>query len=380
MERINRVGSRLQPTQVGFEIKNIESDRQNTPIILNPKTASFEDIAIWAERRRRLSPSTIEKRLRYARFMETHPCPVDFRNPSFENFIRHCDYREDIEGASPSALKHEWKTMRMFLQAYGISTESWPYRAPIRNETRPRVLPYPDTTRKFFYYEYSKDRYTTALYQYLFFLSYFIGWRIPSEICEMKLDDVHFEGRGRGSVIITETKKRRTKRIIFPEYFILDSKSHKSLANWLDRWRPRVVNQYSGDALFLWPSGRPVTRANLGQKLGEYGRLIWKDFRAYDLRHWCAIARLIETKVQHGTYDVEYVRNWLGHTKTNTTLTYVSHADQYYRQCPVSWIHTSLRVQGAPRAKSMIPNPELKRIDTTLCKVISRKDSGPGRI
>lgn len=357
MENIRPLSRRQLPTQVGFELK-IESDRRNTPITLDPKTASFEDIAIWAERRRRLSQSTIQKRLRYARFMETHPCPVDFRNPTFENFIRHCDYREEIEQATPGAMKHEWKTMRMFLQAYGIPLDTWPYRPPTSVLRKPRILPYPDTVRQFFYYDYTDDRYTNALYQYLFYLNFMIGWRVPSEICEMRLSDVHFDGKGRGSITITETKKRKSQRTIHPEYFILDSKSHKSLKNWIDKWRPRVENQYSEDALFLYSNGKPVTTRRVGHILSQQGKKIWPYFHPYDTRHWCATARLIETKIQSGSYDVEYVRNWLGHTTITTTQIYTSHADQYYRQCPVSWIHTSLRARGIVRVKSMHPSVE----------------------
>lgn len=69
-------------------------NRLECPIKLNPKEASFNDIAIHGILRQRLSESTVIKNLRYARFMEIHPIPVDFRNPDYENFIRHTDYRE----------------------------------------------------------------------------------------------------------------------------------------------------------------------------------------------------------------------------------------------------------------------------------------------
>jgi hypothetical protein len=95
-------------------------NRMDCPLQLNPHTATFNDIAIHALLRQRLNPSTIEKHLRYARFMETHSIPVDFRNPSFQNFLKHMDYREQIEQATPNALIHQWKAMQTFLKAYGI--------------------------------------------------------------------------------------------------------------------------------------------------------------------------------------------------------------------------------------------------------------------
>lgn len=94
-------------------------NRVDFPIILDPKAASFDEVAVHALLRQRIAKGTIIRNLRYARFMETHPCPVDFRNPSYKNFIRHMDYREQIEGSKWGALKHEWQAMRMFLKAYG---------------------------------------------------------------------------------------------------------------------------------------------------------------------------------------------------------------------------------------------------------------------
>ena len=86
-----------------------------------------------------------------------------------------------------------------------------------------------------------------------------IGWRTPSEICEMTVNDVIIDSKGRGSITITETKKRRSQRTILPENFILSSQSHKSIKNWIDHWRSKVENQYSGDSLYLQPSGKPLT-------------------------------------------------------------------------------------------------------------------------
>ena len=109
---------------VGAVIKNFDNlqkqfSRLDCPITLNPKIATFDDVALHALLRQRLSPGTVEKRMRYARFMEKHKVPVDFRNPSFENFVRHMDYREQT-GAGYAALRHEWDAMKMFLRAYGI--------------------------------------------------------------------------------------------------------------------------------------------------------------------------------------------------------------------------------------------------------------------
>ena len=251
-------------------------NRLSCPIRLNPKEATFDDVAMHALLRQRLSPSTVEKNLRYARFMETHPVvPVDFRNPNYENFIRHMDYREQVEGATPNALANEWKAMLMFLRAYGIPR--WDYKLPPVPHSHKRMLPYPNTVNRFFNYRYSDDPYENALYQYLFFHSFLIGWRVPSEIVSMTVDDVVLDG-DMGYLIVTETKKHRSQRTLIPEKAIMTSRVHKSFKNWIDYWRPKVENQYSGNALYLWPSGRPVTVRKLGQKLSKHGKKVWRHF------------------------------------------------------------------------------------------------------
>jgi len=316
-------------------------NRIDCPITLNPHDSTLLDVGIWAYFERRLSVSTIEKRLRYARFMQNHRVPVDFQHPTYQNFRNHMAYREQVEQASANALIHEWKTMRMFLQAYGIAI--WPYKPPIAPKHKRRVIPFPDKVREFFYHNYSDDSYETSLYQYLFYHSFLIGWRVPSEICEMKTSDIILDSKGRGCITITETKKRKSERTILPEKFILSSRSHKSMKNWLDIWRPKVENQYSGDALYLQPDGKPFAVRHLGHKLSVHGKKIWPPFRPYDMRHWCAVARLIETKIKYGNFDIFTVKNWLGHDEQETTDTYTHFAEMYYNQHPSSWIHDALR-------------------------------------
>lgn len=320
-------------------LKNV--NRYDCPIYLNPQTASFSDVAIHGQLRQRLQISTIEKHLRYARFMETHKVPVDFRYPTFENFVRHMDYREQLEQASPYALEHEWKAMQLFLKAYGMSI--WNYKPPSKPRSHKRILPYPETVHKFFTYKFTRSKYETALYQYMFFFGFMIGVRAPSEIIEMKVGDVKFESKKRGYIIITETKKHRSQRLIIPEKAMLNSKVHKSLKNWLKCWRPKVANQHSGDSLFLQPSGKPFTVRYLGHKLSEQGKKIWKDFQPYDMRHWCAVARLIKTKIETGNFDCYTVKNWLGHERMATTEGYIRYAEQYYRELPADWIACALK-------------------------------------
>jgi len=49
----------------------------DVPIVLDQKTSTFEDISLNAELRQRLKHTTIEKNLRYGRFMQRHKIPIE---------------------------------------------------------------------------------------------------------------------------------------------------------------------------------------------------------------------------------------------------------------------------------------------------------------
>ena len=357
-------------------------NRMNCPIHLNPHLATFNDIAIHALLRQRLKPSTIDKHLRYARFMETHTIPVDFRNPTFNNFLRHMDYREQIEQATPNALIHQWKAMQTFLKAYGIpygEGTTWNYRPPSAQQPRRRILPLPETVNHFFHHPYTTDPYENALYQYLFYHSFLIGWRVPSEIITMKTSDIHLD-EPIPYIIITEPKKHNKKRHLYNiEPAILTSPIHKSFKNWIEHWRPKVANQFSGDALYLQPDGKPFTIRHLGHLLSKQGKQIWKDFRPYDMRHWCAVARLIKTKVETKNFDIFQVQKWLGHEQSTTTQIYVSQATDYYNHLPEDWISLALKPSqlAGKRDSEKIDRTHFLALST---KTPSRQQSGPGEI
>jgi len=311
------------------------------PMILNQKTATMEDIEKHAILRQRLKNTTVQKYIRHARFMQRHKIPVEFNNLDYTDFIRHMDYRERVEKASPDALKNDWKVMKMFLRSYNIN--NWSYRPPPGPKPAMRILPFPEIVNKFFTYKYSKNRYENKLYQYLFHFGFLIGLRTPSEILELKTTDVYFEDFGRSYLIITEPKKYKSKRVVVPRKTIMTSQRQKSLKNYIDCWRPKVENQYSGDALFLRPDGTPFNESYLRRKLSQHGKKIWPHFKPSDMRHWCAVARLISTKVKSRYYDTYHVRTWLGHEKPSTTYDYIKYAEQYYRQLPVDWIAHAIR-------------------------------------
>jgi hypothetical protein len=93
-QKFVNIGQNIEhrPLTIGNMMEEIRNrlekiKRTDIPLFLDPKTATFIDVAIHAKVHQYLSDSTIEKHLRYARFMELHPQPIDFRNLTPESFI-----------------------------------------------------------------------------------------------------------------------------------------------------------------------------------------------------------------------------------------------------------------------------------------------------
>lgn len=348
---LQSIGKRLQNN---VEIKGLamedqldvilkKANRIDFPITLDPKIASFTDIALHAILRQRKAQSTVGKLVSYARFMENHQVSVDFRNPTYQNFIRHMDYREQIERAGYGALGREWDTMKMFLRAYGIPLSDWPYNPPSRPYYTAKTVPLPDQVNQILHLNYSDDSYENALIQYLLTHNFVIGWRIPSEPSIIKVSDVKLE---LGDIIITEPKKHYSTRPVDPKEIMTNSR-RKSFKNWMDAWRPKVANQHSDDYLYLTPEGKPFTKESLrmflNRKAAPKIKQIFPEYHNYIARDFCAIARLIRTKIQYGAFDEFEVKEWLGHTKIQTTMNYIKDAKRYYNKAPYDWIHRVLK-------------------------------------
>ena len=155
-----------------------------------------------------------------------------------------------------------------------------------------------------------------------------IGWRNPSELCVLTVDDVNVED---GIIMITEPKKHYSTRMLVPGYSIMNGKNRKSFKYYLDHWRPKVENQYSKNAFYLREDGRPIEIDQYRAFIQRYVKSEFPKFHLYTTRHWCAIAKLISSRLKTGTFDIYPVMNWLGHTQIQTTMTYIRDSEQYMR-------------------------------------------------
>ncbi|KYK20885.1 hypothetical protein AYK21_05455 [Thermoplasmatales archaeon SG8-52-2] len=329
--QINKLPNVDIMSALAYELKNIK--RTKFPIFLDPKTASFVDVGIHAKIRQYLSDSTIEKNLRYARFMEKHPCPVDFRNLTAESFIRHIDYRLEIENppATPNAIKHEKKAILMFLRAYNMYSDQWKKLVktpPVTDNDENIEVPFPTVVNELYHAKYSKDKYENILMQTIVFLGFNFGMRPPSEICNLNLEDIILNKDGTGYIRIHEDKKHGKNRIIIPfNKTVLSSPVFKTPLNYINNWRNKVANNKSENALFLKPDGGRITGKYLRDHITPEGKKIAGSyFHLYTMRHTCA------TYLYEYTKELEIVRRRLGHKKPSTTIKYVHIADSIKRQ------------------------------------------------
>ncbi len=96
------------------------------------------------------------------------------------------------------------------------------------------------------------------------------------------------------------------------------------------------------------------------------------------MRHWCAVSRLIEQKVNTDNFDVIPVKNWLGHEKIQTTMNYIQYAEQYYKQAPYDWVKRVLKFhEQAEEENTLKPTNSQNTLVSTGNS--PREVSGPGR-
>jgi len=368
-----------------YELKK-RFEQQNPIMIDSTKFASLPELFIavkqHAKRWQRLSDlddSTIEHRLRSARRMMVHPVfPIDFFNLNYQQFIAYMTYREDIEKAGHWALKNDLETFQMFLIAYGKrpidkknicgvtqGNDYWFYKLPPISEHNDRIIPSPDEVHQLIIHEYSRDPYTNNLFQTIYAHSFWIGWRVPSEICVLTIDDIDLNDC---SIRITEPKKHHSTRRVYPDEVILTGKTRKSFKNYMDKSRPKVECSKSGNALYLTPTGLPFTPRHLGHELSERGKQVLPTFKPYVSRHWNATAMLIRTKLETGSYDKHEVQKWLGHEKEETTDTYVDQSISLFKRYPFDWIKRTLKFDIVIEGESALKSKQRRKTSVSTGK------------
>jgi len=185
------------PVDLAYELK--KKFKLENPRRINPKNyCSFEELSSaikhhWIQRRNR-KETTINKRLSRAQALRHHPVfPIDFWDLRPEQVDLYIQYRTQEEKAGTDAIRNDWKVIHTFATAYGINTDSWNIALPEKKPPKVKIIPLPPTVHRLIHYQYSKDLYTNALYQHIMYFSFLLGFRPPSELISMTVDDIFFD-------------------------------------------------------------------------------------------------------------------------------------------------------------------------------------------
>ena len=334
----------------------IRLEKQNTqtqkhpldPTTYQPETITQADLATHMRTEQYLSKTTIQKTQRYLHYMETHTgYPIDLRNPTETEIIRHIRYRLYYEDppATIDACRHELLAINRYLRATGRPIVH--YKLPPKPRHQHTLIPLPDTIKNFWHHPYDKRRHIRKLYQYMFFDGFYIGMRAPSEIANLRDYDIHFNHDGTATITITETKKHGSKRTLLLPKEIATDPRYKCFKNWFESWRPRIANE-NCDALFPTIKGNDWNTKYLGNRLSYMGKQVWPYYHPYTMRHWSCTARMIQTKILTGAWDTYSVQCWHGHETIGSTEKYIRTAQQYITHAPYDWINRALTKTKTP--------------------------------
>jgi hypothetical protein len=93
-------------------------------------------------------------------------------------------------------------------------------------------------------------------------------------------------------------------------------------------------------------------------------------------RHWCVIARLIESKVENGHFDYYSVQKWMGHQSVKNTMGYGDPAITYYETYPKRWYSLALKRYNLGGKRDIPDRNGNKRLSGTATPVV---EDGPAR-
>ena len=305
-----------------------------------------------AKDEQRKMPTTIDHLGRYARLMtrKDQPFPIDFFNLNYTQYRYHMKWYEqtfyDAEtGDNYYGLKHRKDVVDTFRTAYDLPDSPWNrYKLPPVPGRKEVLVLEPDAVHQYFIFDgYDNDREINRYFQYIFYFGFITGVRSPSELWMMKLSFLY--DLERPYIRVVEKKKHNSTRSLYLEPVVLTAKTRKSFKNFVDNIRPKFETSQSGDALFISPyTGRPYTWKTFGKMLRQMGKKVDPIFYPYCMRHWCAIARIIQKWEERHPDPTRWVKEFLGHDSTKTTeQRYLQHAEEYYKRYHYDWIKRVLK-------------------------------------
>ena len=345
--------------------KQIDDSKLLMPLHVNRKQYNtheelYQAIYNWWTQIKNRASLTIKRRISYARKMQNHEIyPINWFEFIPEQIINHLLYLQHVEYKEKAKqtgnpnygtfqVHNYHKTVNTFAEAFGVDKSYWGYTPPQQPEPLKKIVPRPPTVNKLMHHRYTSDPKINSILKTTTTLGFHAGCR-PEEWIIQKCSDVFID---EGYIFIREPKKKYRERQLFIDDTVMKSYNVSSIKNWLEIWRPRIANEYSGDYFFIKPNGKPFnTTADFRGFLNQYCKPVWPYFKPKIMRDWSAIGRLIRQMTETGHWNVGIVSDDLGHKSEATTKTYVRFARDYMRNDNYDWLRAVLKFH--PTSKHM---------------------------
>jgi integrase len=237
----------------------------------------------------RHAPSTAQKRHNTIRYLLNHPQhPVELHPPNEASYLNHVAQRT-AQNTLNAPAKIAYRKALLDLLRF-LRLDSWPsLDKPPKHAQQPVEIPPDHIVPRYwneFPYPFPRAR---ATLEHVCHFGFKAGPRPPTEIINMRIDDIEWDSR---SVVLITDKKGKKRRVIesLPAE-VITSKTTKSLWHYFYKTRPRS----NSDAFWVTSSGTPLTKAMLGVRLNRDGKQLWSRWRAYSMRHWYVTKTLMET-------------------------------------------------------------------------------------
>jgi site-specific recombinase XerD len=222
---------------------------------------------------------------------------VGYRHLSEEllrEFAARADYRED----TVVALR-QWLG---FLYRQGLLSVDWQDELP-RPVFRPRRLRRVPSHEQVLHFLKSLSEQPEELQiRALLEIAYGSGLRI-GELVAVELGDLRW---AEGSLVVRKAKNRQERLVPLTAW------SRHALQVHLEKARPTWLEEHSGSALWLAPSGRPLQTFQVHRFLRQHQA----GFTMHGLRHACA------TRLLEGGANVREIQELLGHVCLRNTQLY----------------------------------------------------------
>ncbi len=366
------------------------------PRIINPEDYKTVDelldaCEVWWIYRKRNRRTTWRKYRNLLKDMADHPIfPVNFFNPNPDQVVAYLDLKENNCPPDPNN-PNEKKGLHGVIRSYNAFKvlmratnrhefiEKLNYFPPKRPKAKPRLIPHPEIAYKLMHYRYSNNRYENALYQHLFTFCLFVGMRPSSELPLMKIENMDLTT----GIFTYYQPKTKTWRDVVLEKELVSYSNRKSMKNWIECWLPKVDNPEG--YLFPRPDGQPFTENSIRSALEKMGKKVWSKYYTYSSRHFCVTARMIQNKINHGSFDIKEVCDYMGHSGTDITDDYTKQVKKWIQIAPYDWFRALLKYH--PAGKQGLQKKSVKTGKTRItaaseqnpfCKAErTRRDSNP---